>query len=88
MVPDARTFRVLPWVPKTGWVLCDLQFAGGRPVPFDTRAQLRKALAALGHVAEADAAKALQIHGAHGQAEGGEQPRMGIAEAGAGHSPV
>jgi len=37
---------------------------------------------------EADAAKALQIHGAHGQAEGGEQPRMGIAEAGAGHSPV
>jgi glutamine synthetase len=47
MVPDAETFRVLPWVPKTGWVLCDLQFANGKPVPFDTRAQLRKALAAL-----------------------------------------
>ena len=47
MVPDVETFRVLPWVPKTGWVLCDLKFANGKPVPFDTRAQLRKALAAL-----------------------------------------
>jgi glutamine synthetase len=47
MVPDVQTFRVLPWVPKTGWVLCDLKFANGKPVPFDTRAQLRKALAAL-----------------------------------------
>jgi glutamine synthetase len=47
MVPDAETFRVLPWVPKTGWVLCDLKFANGKPVPFDTRAQLRKALASL-----------------------------------------
>ena len=47
MVPDVETFRVLPWVPKTGWVLCDLKFANGKPVPFDTRAQLRKALADL-----------------------------------------
>jgi glutamine synthetase len=47
MVPDVQTFRVLPWVQKTGWVLCDLKFANGKPVPFDTRAQLRRALAAL-----------------------------------------
>jgi glutamine synthetase len=47
MVPDVETFRVLPWVPKTGWVLCDLKFANGKPVPFDTRAQLKKALASL-----------------------------------------
>jgi glutamine synthetase len=47
MVPDPETFRVLPWLSRTGWVLCDLQFPDGKPVPFDTRAQLRKALAAL-----------------------------------------
>jgi len=47
MVPDPETFRVLPWVPKTGWVLCDLRFASGKPVPFDTRGLLRKALASL-----------------------------------------
>jgi glutamine synthetase len=47
MLPDVRTFRVLPWVPKTGWVLCDLRFANGKPVPFDTRGLLKKALANL-----------------------------------------
>src|ERR671916_2805753 len=44
MVPDQSTFRVLPWAPDTGWFLCDLQFPDGRPVPFSTRGQLRKAL--------------------------------------------
>ncbi|MGH8687090.1 MAG: glutamine synthetase family protein [Burkholderiales bacterium] len=47
MVADPETFRVLPWLQKTGWVLCDLKFANGKPVPFDTRGLLRKALAAL-----------------------------------------
>ena len=47
MMPDASTFRVLPWAPDTGWVLCDLAFQDGRPVPFDTRALLKKALGAL-----------------------------------------
>ena len=37
MVPDPTTFRVLPWAPSTGWLLCDLYFADGRPVPFATR---------------------------------------------------
>jgi len=44
MMPDASTFRVLPWAPDTGWVLCDLQFADGRAVPFSTRDILKKAL--------------------------------------------
>jgi glutamine synthetase len=48
MVPDVATFRVLPWVAKTGWVLCDLRFGNGKPVPFDTRGLLKKALAGLG----------------------------------------
>ncbi|MBV8030191.1 MAG: glutamine synthetase [Betaproteobacteria bacterium] len=47
MVPDAETFRVLPWSPKTGWVLCDLAFHDGRPVPFSSRLILKNALAEL-----------------------------------------
>ena len=26
LVPDPTTFRVLPWAPHTGWVLCDIFF--------------------------------------------------------------
>src|ERR1700738_2092626 len=37
MVADPTTFRVLPWVPGTGWLLCDIYFADGRAVPFATR---------------------------------------------------
>ena len=37
MVADPLSFRVLPWAPGTGWLLCDLYFADGRPVPFATR---------------------------------------------------
>src|SRR5581483_12500111 len=48
MIPDATTFRILPWAADTGWVLCDLRFQDGRAVPFDSRAVLRKALENLG----------------------------------------
>ncbi len=49
MVPDPTTFRVLPWTgdngaPNTGWLLCDIYFGNGRPVPFSTRQVLRDAL--------------------------------------------
>lgn len=37
MIADPTTYRVLPWAPRTGWMLCDLYFADGRPVPFATR---------------------------------------------------
>jgi glutamine synthetase len=47
MVADPSTWRVLPWAPKTGWLLCDLRYANGKPVPFDTRGILRQALAKL-----------------------------------------
>jgi len=47
MVADPTTFRVLPWAPKTGWVLCDLHFADGRPVPFSTRHLYRTVLGEL-----------------------------------------
>jgi len=48
IVADPASFRILPWAPETGWVLCDLYFADGKPVPFDTRRLLREALAKLG----------------------------------------
>ncbi len=47
MLPDPSTFRVLPWAPHTGWMLCDIFFADGRPVPLSTRHVYRLALAAL-----------------------------------------
>jgi len=47
MVSDPTTFRVLPWADDTGWVLCDLVFPSGEPVPFSTRALYRDALARL-----------------------------------------
>jgi glutamine synthetase len=47
MVPDPTTFRVLPWADNTGWVLCDIYFTNGKPVPFSTRQVLRDALSRL-----------------------------------------
>jgi glutamine synthetase len=44
MIPDPTTFRVLPWAPTTGWLLCDIHFADGRPVPFATRQFYRSVL--------------------------------------------
>ncbi len=47
LVPDPTTFRLLPWAPRTGWVLCDLYFPSGQPVPFATRQLYRRILAEL-----------------------------------------
>lgn len=44
MFADPSTFRVLPWTPDTGWVLCEIKFQDRRPVPFCTRNLLRTAL--------------------------------------------
>ncbi|WOX15099.1 glutamine synthetase family protein [Streptomyces sp. N50] len=44
MVPDPLTFRMLPWSPGTGWLLCDLRFTTGAPVPLCTRGLLRSVL--------------------------------------------
>ena len=50
MVADPSTFRVLPWAPRTGWMLCDMYFGNGRPVPFSTRTLYRHALAKLADI--------------------------------------
>jgi glutamine synthetase len=48
MIPDPHTFRVLPWAPHTGWMLCDLRFPDGGEVPFSTRDLYRRVLGRLG----------------------------------------
>jgi glutamine synthetase len=44
VVPDPATFRVLPWVPNVGWILCDEYFRDGTPFHFSPRHLLRKQL--------------------------------------------
>ncbi len=50
LVPDPTTFQVLPWVDRTGWMLCDVYFGTGQPMPLDGRGLMRRAL---GELAEA-----------------------------------
>ncbi len=47
MIPDPSTFKVLPWAPHTGWLLCDLRFTNGADVPFSTRDLFRRAIGRL-----------------------------------------
>src|SRR3984885_4796593 len=44
MVADPTTFKVLPWAPNTGWLLCDISFGDGKLVPFSTRRICRDAI--------------------------------------------
>ncbi|HYV81792.1 MAG TPA: glutamine synthetase family protein [Streptosporangiaceae bacterium] len=48
LVPDPATFQVLPWADRTGWMLCDVYFSSGEPMPLDGRGLMRRQLAALG----------------------------------------
>jgi len=43
-VPDPATFRMLPWAPNVGWILCDEYFRDGKPFHFSPRHLLRKQL--------------------------------------------
>lgn len=44
MIPDPSSLKVLPWAPHSGWMLCDLYFTNGDPVPFSTRQIYRQVL--------------------------------------------
>ena len=44
IVPEPATFRVLPWAPGVGWILCDEYFTNGVPFHFSPRQLLRKLL--------------------------------------------
>ena len=47
VVADPATFKVLPWSPRTGWLLCDAYMADGRPCPYATRQILQRAVGRL-----------------------------------------
>lgn len=47
ILADPSTFRMLPWAPRTGWVLCDAFMKDGRRCPFDTRQILQRAVGRL-----------------------------------------
>ena len=47
LVPDPSSFRVLPWADRTGWMLCDVYFGNGQPMPLDGRGLLRRVLSSL-----------------------------------------
>ena len=42
LVPDPTTFQVLPWADRTGWMLCDVYFSSGQPMPLDGRGLMRR----------------------------------------------
>jgi len=44
IVPDPGTFRVLPWAPGVGWVLCDEYFKTGATYHFSPRHLLKRQL--------------------------------------------
>ncbi|WP_018411403.1 glutamine synthetase family protein [Methyloversatilis thermotolerans] len=44
IVPDPGSFRVLPWAPRTAWLLCDAFMGDGTPSPLSTRRILQRAV--------------------------------------------
>jgi glutamine synthetase len=47
LVPDPATFQVLPWADRTGWMLTDVYFSSGAPMPLDGRGLMRRQLGEL-----------------------------------------
>ena len=47
LVPDPATFKVLPWSPKSGWLLCDVVQRDGSAIAFAPRTVMRAAVAKL-----------------------------------------
>jgi glutamine synthetase len=42
--PDPASFRILPWAPHSAWLLCDVTYRDGAPIPFASRTVLRRAV--------------------------------------------
>ena len=47
LVADPATFKVLPWAPHSGWILCTPYFKNGQPVEFDACHLLQRQLSRL-----------------------------------------
>jgi glutamine synthetase len=63
VVADPSTFRMLPWSPRTGWLLCDAYMPDGRPCPYATRQILQRAVKRLaGHGLDFVAGLEVEFH--------------------------
>jgi glutamine synthetase len=60
LVPDPATFRMLPWLRSTGWILCDVYSPDGSPVGFAPRHLLRRTLERL-HAGGRDFVTGLEV---------------------------
>ena len=47
MLPDPKTFRILPWSPHSAWIFCDPRFKSGAVIPFSPRDMLKSSIAKL-----------------------------------------
>lgn len=47
MVPDPASLRILPWAPHSAWLMADVAFRDGTPIPFTSRTVLAQAEASL-----------------------------------------
>jgi len=47
VVPDPPSFRILPWAPGIGWILCNEYFTDGTPFHFSSRQILQRQAARL-----------------------------------------
>ncbi|WP_083097679.1 glutamine synthetase family protein [Pseudophaeobacter leonis] len=47
LLPRPETFRILPWSPHSGWILCDAVMPDGTPISFSSSEVLRRAEAGL-----------------------------------------
>lgn len=78
VVADPATFKVLPWSPRTGWVLCDAYMTDGSPCPFATRQILQRAVQQLDELG-LDFIAGLEIEFHVFKLE---DPRLGLADSG------
>ncbi|HEX4250863.1 MAG TPA: hypothetical protein VH008_23565, partial [Pseudonocardia sp.] len=80
MVPDPGTFQVLEWAERTGWLLCDLHFRNGEPVPLCSRGVLRRAVARaadLGYAVQTGVELEFHLFRATGSPHSASQPDDG-----------
>lgn len=78
IVADPATFKVLPWSPRTGWVLCDAYMTDGAPCPFATRQILQRAVRQLDELG-LDFIAGLEVEFHVFKLD---DPRMGLADSG------
>ncbi len=83
MMPDAGTYKTLPWAPDTGWILSDIVHTDGSDIAFSTRAILQNALARLAkHGVQFVTGLEVEFH-----VLAVEDPALGHADADWPHSP-